>query len=234
MLLSLAAAVFAFALTWLIVVVRPFAANEAAQAQQSQSPVLATTGSQQGDGSSNQATDETPPDADSDSAVSDPSADEASPAPGDDSGSAAAQQARNLNDLLSSSSSARSSLSLAIARTSRCEPDGVDAIQDITASRRDQLAAAKELPVTALTAGAELKDALVDALSASYDADAAFLTWARNHVAEKCTGEITEDRDYRRGLGRSETAQVAKRRFAEAWRPIAETYDLPAWKPSQI
>ncbi|MEO3868536.1 hypothetical protein ABGB18_06880 [Nonomuraea sp. B12E4] len=246
MLFSLAAATFALALTWWFVAVRPAPANEAAQSRQGQAPVLATTGPQQGDGASGAVTDETSPDPTTDAESPGTTTDPASPAPEtnetppetdeapDRAGPAAARQAQDMNKLLSSSSSARSSLSLAIASTSRCEPDGVDTIQEITASRRDQLAAAKDLSVTALAGGAELKDALVDALSASYDADAAFLTWARQHVSEDCAGEITEDRDYRRGLDRSETAQTAKRRFAEAWRPIAETYDLPAWKPSQI
>jgi hypothetical protein len=139
-----------------------------------------------------------------------------------------------MNDLLASSSSARSSLSDAIASASSCQQDGVDSIQDITKSRRDQLASAKALAATALPDGAGLKDALVDALDASHDADAAFLSWARRYVNGGCTGAIADDPDYQRGLGRSEAAQTAKARFAQAWRTVADTYDLTAWKPNQI
>ncbi|TMR08393.1 hypothetical protein ETD85_62300 [Nonomuraea zeae] len=139
-----------------------------------------------------------------------------------------------MSDLLSSSNSARSSLSDAIASASGCRAEGVDSIRDITTSRRDQLASAKALTVTALPDGAALKDALVDALDASHDADAAFLSWARRYVGGGCTGPIADDRDYQRGLARSEAAQTAKTRFAQAWRTVAETYDLTAWKPGQI
>ncbi|MFG1710287.1 hypothetical protein ACFLIM_44675 [Nonomuraea sp. M3C6] len=229
-LLSLAAACFALALTWWIVADRPAPANEAAETQQGRAPVLATSspepGSPEPGNGSPPATDASSPDPATGTASPDPAATPSDPA--------AAQQAQDMNGLLSSSSSTRSSLSLAIASTSRCERDGVDTIQDITASRGDQLAAAGALTVTALPEGAELKGALVDALSASHDADAAFLAWARRYVGGDCTGAIAKDRDYKRGLDRSEAAQAAKRRFAEAWRPIAETYDLTAWKPSQI
>ncbi|MEU7853279.1 hypothetical protein [Nonomuraea sp. NPDC049141] len=146
----------------------------------------------------------------------------------------AARQAAKLDDLLTNSHSARSSLSEAIARASKCEPDGRDTIQSITTNRRDQLTLARALDVTALPGGPALKESLVEALDASHEADAAFLSWARRHLGKGCTGTIAEDRDYRRGLDRSEAAQAAKARFAEAWRPLAETYDLTRWKADDI
>ncbi|SEF76966.1 hypothetical protein SAMN05444920_101598 [Nonomuraea solani] len=146
----------------------------------------------------------------------------------------AQRQAERMEELLSSSSSTRSSLSDAIASATRCERDGVRSIRDITAGRREQLAAARALAVTALPSGTELKDALVDALDASHAADAAFLAWARRHVSADCAGPVAADRDYQAGLAKSETAHKAKTRFSRAWRPIAETYDLTLWKPDQI
>ncbi|MFI7700201.1 hypothetical protein [Nonomuraea sp. NPDC049480] len=145
----------------------------------------------------------------------------------------AAEQAGRMNELLASSSSSRADLPEAIDRTIKCEQGGLDAIEGITASRRDQLASARGLDVDALPGGADLKDALVDALDASFDADAALLSWARRHVGD-CGGSVSEDRDYKRGLAISRDARKAKARFAEAWRPIAETHDLTAWKPSQF
>lgn len=146
----------------------------------------------------------------------------------------AARQAATLDDLLTNSHSARSSLSEAIARASKCETDGRDTIQSITTNRRDQLTLARALDVTALPGGPALKESLVEALDASHEADAAFLSWARRHLGKGCTGAITEDRDYQRGLDRSEAAQAAKVRFVEAWRPLAETYDLTRWKAGDI
>ncbi|NUP78918.1 MAG: hypothetical protein HOV96_15370, partial [Nonomuraea sp.] len=152
--------------------------------------------------------------------------------PASDAG--AAEQAGDVHELLSSSSSTRSSLSDAIAGASGCHRSGVDTIEDITANRRDQLAAARTLDVTALPGGPELKRTLVDALDASYDADTAFLSWARRYLAGGCKGPVSDDRDYRRGISRSEAAQAAKSQFARSWRPIAETHGLTAWKANQI
>ncbi|MEV4392548.1 hypothetical protein [Nonomuraea sp. NPDC049607] len=154
--------------------------------------------------------------------------------PTTDGAGTAAGQAGQVDELLSSSSSTRSSLSAAIADATGCRRAAVTTIEEITASRRDQLAAARTLEVTALPEGAALKQALITALDASYDADTAFLSWARRHLAGGCTGPVSGDRNYRRGLSRSADAQTAKERFVQAWRPIAETYDLTFWKADQI
>ncbi|MGA4989616.1 hypothetical protein [Nonomuraea bangladeshensis] len=146
----------------------------------------------------------------------------------------AAAQARAMNDVLASSNASHSGLTDAIVATTQCRRSGLDRIVDITAGRRDQLAAARALAVDALPDGAALRKSLVAALDASFDADAAFLSWARRHLAEDCSGPVAEDRDYRRGLARSEDARKAKARFADAWRTVAKRYDLPAWRPDQI
>lgn len=143
-------------------------------------------------------------------------------------------QAKEVNRLLSSSTSARSGLSEALDAAARCESAGPSRIEEITESRRTQLSAARSLTVSALTDGAQLKDALVTALDASYQADRAFLAWARKLAASGCPGAVREHRDYLRGLDWSRAAQEAKARFARSWRPIAETYDLTAWKADQI
>ncbi|SEU13938.1 hypothetical protein [Nonomuraea wenchangensis] len=156
-----------------------------------------------------------------------------SAAPAQPAGPAAAQ-ARAMNDVLASSNASHSGLTDAIVATTQCRQSGLDRIVDITAGRRDQLAAARALTVDALPDGTALRKSLVAALDASFDADAAFLSWARRHVAGGCSGPVAEDRDYRRGLARSEDARKAKARFADAWRTVAKTYGLPAWRPDQI
>ncbi|MGW5156509.1 hypothetical protein ACWEPN_13605 [Nonomuraea wenchangensis] len=146
----------------------------------------------------------------------------------------AAVQARAMNDVLASSNASHSGLTDAIVATSQCRRNGLARIVDITAGRRDQLAAARALKVDDLPDGTALRKSLVAALDASFDADAAFLSWARRHLAGDCSGPVAEDRDYRRGLARSEDARKAKARFADAWRTVAKAYDLPAWRPDQI
>ncbi|MEV0353955.1 hypothetical protein AB0H88_50140 [Nonomuraea sp. NPDC050680] len=207
----------ALALVWWIASGLPLPSGEGdTQARQDEAPVLAdATG----------VTSSPPTDTGS------PPADTGSPATGTGQ---AARQAAGLDDLLTNSHSTRASLSGAIARASKCERAGMNAIQKITVNRRDQLTMAQALDLTALPEGPALKASLVAALDASYSADAAFLTWARRHLAKGCTGPIVRDPDYRRGLDKSGDAQTAKARFVEAWRPIAETYGLTHWKADDI
>ncbi|MGW0807353.1 hypothetical protein [Nonomuraea sp. NPDC002799] len=208
-LVGLPAAVLVAALTWWIMAPGPSTPSRASRTDQNAPAVAVPTGTP------------TP--------TATQAAGETTPSPAD-----AAGQAAKMNDLLTRSSATRANLSHAITGAGRCDRDGVDTIRDVTASRRAQLAAARTLAVTALPGGAELKDALVDALHSSYEADAAFLAWARRHVRGGCTASIQDDRDHRRGLARSEAAQRAKTRFAREWRSLADAYDLTAWKASQI
>ncbi|NUT39144.1 MAG: hypothetical protein HOV86_04075 [Thermoactinospora sp.] len=145
-----------------------------------------------------------------------------------------ALQAEAVESLLSGSHSSRSSLSEAITAAGRCERSGVTDIARITASRREQLADARRLDVTALAGGQAVKRALVEALDSSHRADAAFHAWARRYQDGGCTGPVAGDRDYRRGLAHSESAQAAKRRFVDAWRPLAQTYGLTEWTADDI
>jgi hypothetical protein len=212
------AAAAALAVTWWLLAARPSAPGEAAGARQEQAAAL----------------DHGVPEQEGTGATGEPGNASAEPGDAASPGDSAAEQAGKMNDLLAGSSSARADLSAAIARASRCEKAGLTMIEQVTASRRDQLTAARALGVSALPGGDELKNALVDALDASFDADAAFLSWARRHVAGDCDGPVSEDRDYKRGVDRSQDAQKAKARFAKAWRPIAEAHGLTAWKPGQI
>ncbi|WP_084964800.1 hypothetical protein [Thermoactinospora rubra] len=166
-----------------------------------------------------------------DATVADTGTDDEADTGGND---AAAGQAAQVEDMLDRSHSSRSNLSSAIDDAVRCEANGVETIEEITRSRKSQLAAAEALDTGALPSGEEVKESLVEALDASYRADAAFLSWARRYQDRGCTGAVARDRDYRRGLAHSKSAQAAKARFAELWRPIAETYSLTAWTADDI
>jgi hypothetical protein len=257
-LISLAVALLAFVLTWWIVTANPSQPIQNTGAGQGVAPSSPETGPKAGpkagpetDQKTGSETgpktgSETDPETGSETGAETGAGDEpeagetgdgaASPTPatGSSSGRAARQQAEAVEELLAGSSDARSSLPDAIAGATRCDRDAVEAIREITVSRRDQLATAQALSVGALKGGARLKDALVEALDASHDADVAFLAWAGRQVESGCAEPVEGDRDYRRGLDRSEAAQKAKTRFAAAWRPIAEAYGLTLWKPGQI
>ncbi|WP_433353914.1 hypothetical protein ACQP25_10535 [Microtetraspora malaysiensis] len=150
------------------------------------------------------------------------------------SGEEAGGQAKAIDTLLAGSHSARSGLSDAIASVSGCDGSGADTIASITDSRREQLASARNLDVSSLSGGDDLKATLIEALDASADADAAFLSWARRYLEGGCTGPVTGDEDYVTGLDRSADAQNAKTRFVEQWRPVAAALGLTLWRVDQI
>ncbi|MEV4802039.1 hypothetical protein AB0K18_18660 [Nonomuraea sp. NPDC049421] len=201
-------------------------------------PALATgdaaadAGAQTDDETDEQAED--PGEEQAEEQAEDPGDDQAEEQAGAGSGKEAGRQAQELDKLLSSSNSSRSDLTEAIDEAVLCERAGPDSIKDITNARRRQLTAARRLTVSALPDGAQLRDALVTALDASYQADLAFLSWARKLAADGCPGVGRDHPDYRRGLDWSKAAHEAKTRFVRTWRPVAEKYGLTVWKARQI
>ncbi|MEU0569538.1 hypothetical protein ABZ297_29755 [Nonomuraea sp. NPDC005983] len=150
----------------------------------------------------------------------------APPAPSQQQGDAGTAQAAAVDHLLSGGGDARSGLKEAVAGVSACRAGRADTLQKITGARRDQLAAARLLEVGDVPGGAEVKRTLVRALDLSYQADAAFLSWARRYLKAGCKGPIAKDRDYSRGVARSKEAEEAKTLFVTFWRPVAEAFGL--------
>ncbi|MER6950523.1 hypothetical protein ABT294_41535 [Nonomuraea sp. NPDC000554] len=150
----------------------------------------------------------------------------APPAPSSQQGDAAPAQAAAVDHLLSGGGDARSGLKEAIAGVSACRAGRADTLQKITGARRDQLTAARLLEVGDVPGGAEVRRTLVRALDLSYQADEAFLTWARRYLKAGCKGPIAKDRDYSRGVARSKEAEEAKTLFVAFWRPVAEAFGL--------
>ncbi|MFD0657621.1 hypothetical protein [Thermocatellispora tengchongensis] len=116
----------------------------------------------------------------------------------------------------------------------QCAAGALATIREITRQREDQWERARELPVDALAGGVELRDALTEALRASYEADVGFQSWARRHLDLGCQGDPDADPDYQWALDRSGAAEAAKDRFAALWQPIADAYGLPRRTASSI
>ncbi|WP_182906532.1 hypothetical protein [Microbispora sp. H13382] len=134
------------------------------------------------------------------------------------------RQATEIDALLGDSGQARRALATALDAVRACDGTGAEDIDRITAQRRKQRDAAVRLKVGALDNGPELKSALVEALTASYDADQAYLAWARRYLAGGCTGPVETDYDYRRGGAHSGTARNSKIVFVALWRPVAAAH----------
>lgn len=137
-------------------------------------------------------------------------------------------QARAVDSLLTDSGGSRSGLGPALNRLRSCSgtADGLAAVRRVTEARREQVTQLKALPVDALDGGAAVKGKLAAALTASRDADEAFLRWATRQDGD-CRTDWSGDQDYRNGLSHSGRATDAKRGFLELWNPLAERYGLP-------
>lgn len=144
-------------------------------------------------------------------------------------------QARVLDALLADSGGSRSGLGSALDQLRSCEgtATGLATLQRITAARREQVVQVDALDTGELDGGDAVKARLTRALTASFDADEAFLAWATRQEAE-CDRAWSGDDDYRRGLAFSGEATTAKRGFLKLWNPLARRYGLPVRDEHEI
>ncbi|MFF3438884.1 hypothetical protein [Streptosporangium sp. NPDC002721] len=144
-------------------------------------------------------------------------------------------QARVLDALLADSGGSRSGLGSALGQLRSCEgtATGLATLQRITAARREQVVQVGALSTGELPGGDAVKARLTRALTASFDADEAFLAWATRQEAE-CDRAWSGDADYRRGLAFSGEATTAKRGFLRLWNPLARRYGLPVRAEHEI
>ncbi|MFB9964816.1 hypothetical protein [Sinosporangium siamense] len=142
--------------------------------------------------------------------------------------STAREQALAINDILEQSKPSRGALRSALSEMLRCSNMGeaIVNIEHVTRQRGRQADEAEGLNVSALADGAELKDSLVQALSASYRADKAYLKWAKRYRSRACSGKTVGDPNYDAGNAASAQATSAKSDFVALWNPVAEQEGL--------
>ncbi|MEU4533298.1 hypothetical protein AB0G15_00405 [Streptosporangium sp. NPDC023825] len=144
-------------------------------------------------------------------------------------------QARVLDALLADSGGSRSGLGSALDQLRSCEgtATGLATLQRITAARREQVIQVDALGTGELDGGDAVKARLTRALTASFNADEAFLAWGTRQEAG-CSRAWSGDDDYRRGLAFSGEATTAKRAFLKLWNPLARRYGLPVRDEHEI
>ena len=74
----------------------------------------------------------------------------------------------------------------------------------------------------------ELRDALVQALTASWQADQKYTAWAQGVAQNGCSGHAPHDANYTGAQAASGSATTAKQQFVSLWNPVAQAYGLPA------
>jgi serine/threonine-protein kinase len=149
--------------------------------------------------------------------------------------STASQQAVALDTLLASSADARTALHQAVKQVGSCANLGGAAsqLQNVVDQRTSEYRRASALTVSALPDGAQVKSALVTALSRSLKADQDYLTWARQQKASGCIPS-SQSATYNAAFSTSQRADAAKAAFVQIWNPVAARYGLAKSSPRDL
>jgi serine/threonine-protein kinase len=149
--------------------------------------------------------------------------------------STASQQAIALDTLLASSADARTALHQAVKQVGSCANLGGAAsqLQDVVDQRTSEYHRAAALTVSALPGGAQVKSALMTALSRSLKADQDYLTWARQQKATGCIPS-SQSATYNAAFSTSQRADAAKAAFVQVWNPVAARYGLAKSSPRDL
>jgi hypothetical protein len=140
-------------------------------------------------------------------------------------------QAATINGILSWSGRTRSALYAALNDLDECRnpADATTKLRTVAAGRTQQIGSLHHLEVSALPNGESLRDTLVQALNASFQADQAFIRWG---ITEQST--CRHDSNYRQGMAYSHTATATKADFLSGWNPLAPRYGLPTYQEPDI
>jgi hypothetical protein len=140
-----------------------------------------------------------------------------------------------IDSLLESMAASRKELARAMTTAVECEglDDAIPMLERVTKEREQQLVQARQLDETGLAEGAELKESLLSLLSASLEADRAYLEWAEEQ--RDCSGTTPPSDALETGNRISaDEASPAKQSFLELWAPIATTAGWPARTEDEI
>ncbi|MFI2714189.1 hypothetical protein ACH495_29115 [Micromonospora sp. NPDC018662] len=142
----------------------------------------------------------------------------------------AGAQAAALAELLARSKRDRRTIAPAVEKVTRCtDPTGaaVDFLR-AGAGRRDVLQRVTAIRTDQLPRGAELRSALVSALTHSAAADDAYARWARAVARHGCRSSAMHGTDRQTGDRESRAATAAKQRFVALWNPVTRQAGRPA------
>lgn len=148
----------------------------------------------------------------------------------------ARQQAVAVHRLFNASAATRNQLGQALASARTCEglPTAITGFQQVAQRRTAQVNRANALKVSALTKGAQLRDALRRSFQLSLQTDQAFLAWAQGAQGERCRRRPRPDANYQRGNSLSAQATNAKQEVSTLWNPIARKVNLPTRTSTQF
>jgi hypothetical protein len=145
-------------------------------------------------------------------------------------------QAQAIDQLLNASSASRQKLGPALTAVDGCGDlnGAVTTLQQVTTERDGQVKQGQGLAVDQLNGGAQLKSALVQALTFSLQADQKFTAWAQAVAAAGCSGHAPHEDNYAAAQAASGSATTNKQQFVALWNPVAATYGLVSRSESTV
>jgi tRNA A-37 threonylcarbamoyl transferase component Bud32 len=151
-----------------------------------------------------------------------------SPPPSPSAATVAARQAAAVNQLLGTSGATRKSLQGAVSDAGHCTnlPSAVSRIQSVVNQRDTEYHRALKLTTAALPHGTAVKSNLTAALRGSLTADRAYLTWAKQQLANGCV-PTSQSSAYSAATAAGAQADAAKQAFVQVWNPVAARYGVP-------
>jgi hypothetical protein len=155
---------------------------------------------------------------------------------GSASGTAEQNAATQLNTLLSQSGKYRAEVNVALGDVLACKSlrPARDSFEASATNRRNLLAQLSKLPDRSALPAALLQD-LTIAWQASIQVDSDFHAWAQDEISGSCNPKkVTSDPNYQASNQYEGPASSNKAKFAQAWKPIAAKYGLPAYTQYQI
>lgn len=151
-----------------------------------------------------------------------------------ESPSDATGQATAVNAILSAGKDTHGKLSVSL-ETCNDLVAAIPAFQEVVQDRRGELEQARQVSTDRLPGGADLKQAMIDAYSASLDADQAYLAWAQEAEAQGCDGDaLPQSANQDAVTAANDRAGPAKRRVVALWNPIAQSQGLPAYQWKEL
>jgi len=145
-------------------------------------------------------------------------------------------QATAIDTLLNASSASRQKLGPALTAVDGCGDvnSAITTLQQVTTERDGQVRQGQSLAVDQLNGGAQLKAALVQALTFSLQADQKFTAWAQAVAAAGCSGHAPHEDNYNAAQAASGSATTNKQQFVTLWNPVAATYGLQTRSESTV
>jgi hypothetical protein len=148
-----------------------------------------------------------------------------------------ATEAQAISNLITQSAQDRNLVANAVeTELGGCQnlSQGVSDLNQAAADRGQEFQMAQQLAVDALSNGDQLKQDLLDALSASQQADEAFARWGSSLDPNTCVVPAPQDSDFAAGGNASQQATTAKTQFIALWQAVAAQYGLTVPDQSTI